>query len=125
MGDAMNTCAIRKRVLFIVSAPSFANDLNYQAARMALSIVLDAVPHLLLERAALQLAFHTGRVQQPLPDFFEQERFLKEMNVPILVRGSELRRTGRETEKLRPGIKVLDNASEARLFAEMDHVLQF
>lgn len=121
----MTTCAIRKRVLFIASAPAFADDLNYQTARMALSVVLDAVPHLLLERDALPLAFHPGGVQPPLPDFFEQERFLKEMNVPILVRSRDLAQAGRKAEELRPGIEVLDGTGEARLFAEMDHVLRF
>lgn len=121
----MTSCAIRRRVLFIIGTHAFADDLNYQAARMALSLVLDAVPHLLLERAALPLAFHLGTVQPPLLDFFEQERFLKEMNVPILVRGCDLERMGRQTGELRPGIEVLDSEGMARLFAEMDHILRF
>ena len=121
----MTTCAIRKRILFIASSSPFLDEQNYQTARMALSVVMDAEPRLLLKGAALPLAFHPGSIFPPLYDFFEQERFLREMHVPIMVRARDVERSGRGLHGLRSGVAVLDREDEAKLYAEMDHILNF
>jgi hypothetical protein len=118
-----NTCEIRKNVLFIMTSAAFDGDKNYQTARMALSLSMDANPHLLIGGNALSLTIFKGAIHKPLHDFYEQARFLVDMEIPIYVLEEDLQRNGYYKDHLRPEIKAISSGERSSLLEKMHFVI--
>lgn len=123
MKTDQTNCEIRKNVLFIMKSSAFDGDRNFQAARMALSLALDAVPHILFSGKALALATNNKPIEKPLSDFYGQERFLQELGIPCYVVREELDSLGPIEEEVRPGILTISSRERDVLLKRMDFVI--
>ena len=123
MNTNLASCGIKKNVLFILKSSGFNGDRNYQMARMALSLAMDAVPHVLFSANALALAIFDGTIGKPLADFYEQERFIQELGVQCYVVRDELKAAGLPEGKLRPGIITISSNESDLLLKRMDFLI--
>jgi hypothetical protein len=117
------TCGIRKNVLFILQSTAFDGDRNYQVARMALSVTMDAIPHMLFSSQALPLALTDRQTGKPLADFYGQERYLQELGIPCYVVREELSALGVTEESVRPGVTTISAAERDAMLKRMYFVI--
>lgn len=117
------TCGMPPKILIVASTPAFAGDRNYQLARMALAVAVDARPTVLLWGAARPLGFVGHSLIHPMPDFYEQERFLREMEIPIFVVAQEGVDFDARKKALRDGVQLCARERLASLFAGADQIL--
>ena len=123
MKTDQTSCEIRKNVLFILKSSAFDGDRNYQAARMAISLAMDASPHILFSGKALALAVNNKSIEKPLTDFYEQERFLQEMGIPCYVVREEIESLEPIMEGVRPGILTISAVERDVLLKRMNFVI--
>ena len=123
MNKSGASCGFRKNILFILQSSAFNGDRNYQVARMALAIAMDASPNVLLSGKALALAALGRKAEKPLADFYEQERHLHDLGIPCYVVREELSTLGLTEEGVRPGITTISVAECNALLKRMNFIV--
>lgn len=109
-------------MLFDFESSPFLSDRIVQGARMALALALDAQVTLLYRSVAAVLAGECVRYRTGSRDAHDHDRFLIEMEVPVVVLAEDWEALGEIAGPLRLGIAIVSAEQARQMYLESDVV---